>query len=141
MSIHDLNNLLICPEDLTIIDKKSQSYIFTNNLFESALCVEKTRQDNSYNQMQYIDCSNDIFDKKIKLNINKDVYSSLKYVPPSRKILDLLRTDLETFEIPQRFQMKKECYDIASKTTKDLYLVADEIVEPIKPYELCDILF
>ena len=146
MSIHELSNVLICPEDLTTIDEKSDSYIFTKNLFTSSICLGISKQDNSADRVKIVDYANCVNDnmnnnKVLKLNINRDIYSAFKDIPPSNYMLELLKSDLENYEIPQRFQMKKECYDIASKTKKDLYILSDMIVEPIKPHDFCDRLF
>lgn len=146
MSFRDLTESIVCPEDLTSIDENSHSYIFTKNLFVSSICLGKSKQDNSADRVKivdYVNCMNDNMNdgKMLNLEINREIYSTFKHTPPTNFLLDLLKSDLETYDISQRFQMKKECYDIASKTKKDLYLVSDKIVEPIKPHEFCDRLF
>ncbi len=147
MSIHDLSNLLICPEDLTSIDEKSDSYIFTKNLFTSLICLgrSKSNKNNSVDHVRMHDygkCMNDNMNKKVlQMNIDKEIYLTFKNVPPTNIFLEIIKSDLEGYEIPQRFQMKKECYDIASKTKKDMYMLSDMIVEPIKPHDFCDTIF
>ena len=141
MSINDLSNLLICPEDLTSIDEKSDSYIFTKNLFTSSMCLGKTK-DLLLSSYEYMDCAKkNLNHAHLSLEINKDVYSTIERLPISKEVIDLFYSDFESYDLSKQLKMKKECYDIASKAKKDMYMYDDNIIEPIKPYDLCDKLF
>ena len=142
MSIHDLSNLLICPEDLkNIIDEKSDSYIFTKNLFVSSMCLGKTK-DSVFPSYEYVDCfQNNSNDEGLSLEIDKEVYSTITRKPISKEFIDFFYSEFESYDLSQQLKMKKECYDIASKAKKDMYMYDDNIIERIKPYDLCDKLF